>query len=150
MNRFLGLVTALLLAATLNASAQLLGCAQCYVISYIDAPADNATTVGPFYIAGWGFLCEGGAAIDRVEVWYQKDDGYFDYLPQPAGSLYAGLHRPDVQAAYQAHCPQVTSHSGFHLYMSNLPPAGTRVLALNVWRGSFYEQHRRTLTIVRP
>jgi hypothetical protein len=98
--------------------------------------------------AGWGFVCEGGGPADRVDVFYQQDNGYFTPLRQPAGSMFYALERPDVSAAYAPYCPKVNDYTGWHLWVTNLPPAGTRQILFVVWRGAHRENHYRTVTIV--
>ena len=80
-------------------------CAKCGVISYVDVPSDGTAVMqGALFLAGWGFECESGQAVDRVDVFYQSDNG--DFVPAGGagvhgnGELYAGLYRPDVQAAF--------------------------------------------------
>lgn len=128
------------------------GCARCGVISYVDLPSDSATVLqGAIYIAGWGFECESGTAADRVDVFYQGDDGW--YVPAGGagnhgnGDLYLGVARPDVQAAYAGYCPGVTGTSGWHFYFTQALPLGTRQLAINVWRGPYVQTHFRIVTV---
>src|SRR3990170_6765099 len=74
-------------------------CPKCGVVSYVDLPNDGATATEGLYIAGWGFECESGAAADRVDVFYQGDDGVF--VPAGGsgapgnGEVYGRLVRPD-------------------------------------------------------
>lgn len=124
------------------------GCPRCGVISYVDLPQDGATvSQTSFYLAGWGFECESGRAAHRVDVFYEGDDGYFHPLV-PQGTLYWGLSRPDVRNAYAAHCPNVPDTTGWHVYLTNPPPLGTRRITVNVWREPYFEGHTRTITVV--
>ena len=51
-------------------------CAKCGVISYVDVPSDGTAVMqGALFLAGWGFECESGQAVDRVDVFYQADNG---------------------------------------------------------------------------
>jgi hypothetical protein len=127
-------------------------CTRCGVISYVDIPANGAGVVeGSLYIAGWGFECESGQPADRVDVFYQGDNG--DYVPAGGagahgnGDLYQGLARPDVQAAFRGHCPTLGGYTGWHFYFTHAVPPGTRQLAINVWRGAYFQTHYRTVTI---
>lgn len=157
MRRSLLFALAVVAALTTAPAAQIPGapfgnCDRCFMISWVDVPATGATPTvsrsAGFMAAGWGFVCEGGAPADRVDVFYQKDDGYFAPVKQPAGSTFYALERPDVAAAYEGHCPKVNSYTGWHLWVTNLPPAGTRQVLFVVWRGAQRENHYRTLTIV--
>lgn len=129
------------------------GCARCGVFSYVDVPSVETTvSQGAIYLAGWGFECESGSPADRVDVFYQGDDGW--YVPAGGagnhgnGDLYFGVPRPDVQAAYTGSCPNVTTQSGWHFYFTQPVPLGTRQLAINVWRGPYFQTHYRTVTVL--
>ena len=123
------------------------GCPRCGVLSYVDLPAPGATvTQGALFIAGWGFECESGLFVNRVDVWVQNDEGF--YVPLPVQTFAKNLPRPDIVAAYQPSCPHVTSNSGWHCYLIAPPPFGTRNLAINVWREPYVETHIRSVTIV--
>jgi hypothetical protein len=127
-------------------------CPRCGVISYVDFPSDGVAAAQELYIAGWGFECESGTAVDRVDVFYQGDDGVF--VPAGGsgahgnGDLYGSLLRPDVRAAFGAHCPNLGANSGWHFYFTHNLPPGTRRLAINVWRGAYFQTHYRTVTIL--
>jgi hypothetical protein len=133
-------------------------CEKCRVFSFVDTPGWSGLSQPParvsraagFWIGGWGFECSGGGQVDRVDLWYQKDDGFWWTLPQPHWSLYPGLFRPDVQAAFIGYCPNVPATTGWHLYVSNFGdlPDGTRNIAVKVWRSPYFETHYRTITIV--
>jgi hypothetical protein len=127
-------------------------CAKCGVISYVDIPSDGTGVLqGSLYLAGWGFECESGQAVDRVDVFYQSDNG--DFVPAGGagahgnGALYASLVRPDVKAAFGAHCPNLGGTSGWHFYFTKSVPPGVRQLAINVWRGAYFQTHYRTVTV---
>lgn len=137
------LLLSVLFAAVLAAqsSSWIAGaCERCGVIGYVDiARAD--------WIAGWGFECVSGSPLDRVYVMYQKDDGFFTPIDWRKTSWHRYIHRPDVRSAYEAHCPGVTSYSGFNLHIQpGSVPSGTRVISVNISFGPYYENHRRTVT----
>lgn len=148
-------VFAALLAFVLPVSAQVPGypngCTNCGIASFIDFPVSGERSQDGFYIAGWGFECGSGMPANRVDVYYQGDDGFF----KPAGgagsngngSLHYGLRRPDVRAVYQPYCPTLTDRSGWHFYFNAPVPHGTRAFVVNVWYGPYMQQHKLTLTI---
>jgi hypothetical protein len=70
-------------------------------------------------------------------------------LLQPGSALnYGSVDRPDVQMAYRPYCPNVPGVTGWTLTLTNPPPVGLRRVQINVWRGPYYEVHRRTYLIV--
>ena len=85
------------------------GCSTCRVYAWVDAPRDYVITVpgfgelsstlpivaGAWVIAGWGFECMSGRAIDRVDVAYSGDDGLFHPAPWYLMRLDVGVPRPD-------------------------------------------------------
>jgi hypothetical protein len=148
----LGIVLAVCLS--LGVSAQIpglpTGCPTCGVYSYVDLPAPEVTvSASNFVIAGWGFECFSGAVADRVDIFYQDYDGYWVPLRQPPTALnYGSVDRPDVQMAFRPYCPNVPGMTGWHLFVTNPPPLGLRRVQINVWRGPYYEVHRRTYLIV--
>lgn len=157
MRRSLLLALAVVAALTTASAAQVPGspfgsCDRCFLVSWVDVPADAASPTASrsagFIAAGWGFVCEGGAPADRIDVFYQKDDGYFTPLRQPGGATFYALERPDVAAAYAPYCPRVNDYTGWHLWVTNMPPVGTRQVMFVVWRGPHKEIHYRTLSIV--
>lgn len=148
----LGVVVAL--ACSLGVSAQIPGlpngCPTCGVVSYVDLPAPEATvSASAFTLQGWGFECFSGRVADRVDIHYQDYDGYWRPLLQPVTALhYGSIARPDVEAVYQPYCPNVGTMTGWSLAVTNPPPLGLRRVQINVWRGPYYEVHRRTYLIV--
>lgn len=126
------------------------GCPTCGVFSAVDLPAPEQTVSQQnFVVWGWGFECVGGATVDRVDVWYQTYDGTWRPLKQADGTLqYGVMPRPDVQAYYRTACPRVPLNSGWVLSLTRVPPLGLRRVVFNVWRGPYFEQHRRTYLIV--
>lgn len=123
------------------------GCARCSVISYVDLPAAEATvSASDFVLHGWGFECESGRPADRVDVFVQDYRGYWRPLKAPALD-YGSIMRDDVQQAYAPYCPSVASNTGWSLRVPDAP-LGLRRVQINVWRGPYYEVHRRTYLIV--
>lgn len=138
----------LLLAVLLAACLPSTGSAGAGVVSWVDVPAPETLLSADGLLAGWGFECYTGAATDRVDVWYQGDDGNFVPVQTPgAATLYPGLYRPDVRAAFAGACPNVTPWVGWHVYVHAPIPSGRRTLAINVWRGPYYQTHVRTVVI---
>lgn len=150
---FFAVVVLLTLATSANAQigtgkrGSFPGCPTCGVLSAIDTPtaASPSPTVpsGAFYIAGWGFECFSGAATNRVEVYYRNDDGE---MVVAKTTLIKGLARMDVQRAFSGECV-VPWDSGFHLYFHTPLPRGQREIYINVWRGAYYETHRRDVFV---
>ncbi len=157
MMRRMGLALVLTASLGVGVSAQQWiagGCARCIVVSYVDVPlASQVPTVSQsqgFVAHGWGFLCEQGLPVNRIDVWYQQDTGYFAPLTQPSGALIGvGDARPDVQAAYAAHCPGLNAFTGWRLRVTHMPPIGTRQIAFTVWREPYYEVHYRQVEVVQ-
>lgn len=124
------------------------GCANCGMRSYVDIPGTRDAH-GGLFIAGWGFECASGQPADRVDVWWQQDDGFF----APAGGagthgnglLTYGLYRPDVLQHYAPYCPASNGMVGWHFYFTAQVPPGTRQVKINVWRGPFMETHTRVV-----
>lgn len=115
-------------------------CARCGVFSFVDSPEAEATVMRrDLVFKGWGFECEGGGRVDRVDLSYQDYSGYWRPLVQDHWTLASGLHRPDVAGAFRAVCPNVTEYAGWHLYVTNPPPAGLRRVALNIWVGPYFQ-----------
>lgn len=146
----------LIVLLTTVASAQIPGypngCARCGVYGYVDTPAAPDTSIptvtGEWVIAGWGFECESGDAVDRVDLWSSDDDGYFKPVPYWLTRLEPGIERPDVAAAFVSHCPRVSYRSGYGVYIqAGAVPAGTRVIIINAWRGPYYSQQRRIVVV---
>lgn len=168
MTKVLPLAAVLLFAAPLAAQVPGYpnGCAACGIEHYIDTPRELATTMtisnglpvtfnwpvpvisGDWAIGGWGFECQSGAAVDRVEAFYSDDSGFYQPLPWWLTRLTFGVERPDVAAAYRAKCPAVSSSTGFdlHIYPGALP-IGTHVLLVNVWRGPYRQQSTRVVVV---
>ncbi len=147
----LGVVFALVFSTAVNAQIPGLpnGCPTCGVYSYVDLPGPEVTvSASSFTLQGWGFECFSGAPADRVDIHYQDYDGYWKPLLQPQTALnYGSVSRPDVQMAYRPYCPNVPGVTGWYLNVTNAP-LGLRRFQINVWRGPYYEVHRRTYLIV--
>lgn len=124
------------------------GCPSCFVVSWIDAPGngDTVSNSAGWWIGGWGFLCESGHPVERVDVYYRGDDGYF----RPAGAtvLYSNLYRPDVINAFVAGCPNLYGKDvGWMAFPNGSVPPGFRELAINVWVGPYYQTHMRYIMV---
>ena len=120
------------------------GCRDCVVYSYVDDAPDGATVAAAgLTFEGWGFECNSGQGIDRVDVWFQDYEGIYHPLEQGDGALTHGIYRPDVRAHYAPYCPNVTGDSGWRLTLNNPPPTGLRRLVINVWRGPIFQTHER-------
>jgi hypothetical protein len=149
----LGVLVALALSSGLTAQIPGLpnGCPTCGVYSYVDTPAPEATvSASNFVLQGWGFECFSGAVADRVSIFYQEYDGTWTPLLQPSTALqYGTIDRPDVWSTYRGLCPNVPGMTGWSLLLTNPPPLGLRRVQINVWRGPYYEVHRRTYLVVR-
>src|SRR5258708_26281246 len=56
----------------------------------VDGSVDYAGPVsGGVLVAGWGLECVSGQPVDRVDIWYQGDDGFFHGGPPSAQWLRA-------------------------------------------------------------
>ena len=159
---------ALLLALGLSfqASAQIPylpnGCPTCRVYAWVDAPRDYLVTVkgfgelpgalpiveGAWVIMGWGFECQSGRPVDRVDVAYSSDDGVFKPAPWYLTRLDVGVPRPDVAAAYRGTCPEVAGDTGYTLHLfPGAVPLGTRVITITARRGPYSSQSRRIVVV---
>lgn len=158
MRHTVTLIVALLVTFTCSTAAQIPGypngCAKCMVFGYVDAPADPAVVVavpvvsGEWMVAGWGFECESGRAVDRVDVWYSDADGFFKPVPWQRTRLVTGIARPDVVQAYQGYCQRVEGSTGYGLMIdAGAIPPGTRMIVINAWRGPYYHQSRRVVLV---
>lgn len=145
------MLTALLLSLVLQVPGYPNGCATCGVVAAIDVPAlpIGALPAVPstFLIAGWGFECESGAPVDRVDVFYSGDDGFFKAAPWWLLHLDFIVPRPDVQAAFVVACPAVARETGWQLTVFDAVPRGVRVLRVNIWRGAYMTQLTRTVAV---
>jgi hypothetical protein len=126
------------------------GCPTCGVWSWVDLPAPEVTVhASDFTVQGWGFECMSGNPIDRVEVFYQDYNGWWHPLYQgPTALMWGASARPDVRAAFGAGCPLMGDYTGWTLILTNPPPLGLRRVQFTIWRGPYYEAHRRTYLIV--
>lgn len=117
-------------------------CPRCGVAGYVDYPKSGATlTRDNILLAGWGFECVSGRAVNRVDVWYEVDDMPGSWLPlkQPWWALHpAAIDRPDVAAAYATVCPAVSRTSGWWLQITNPPPPGARRIMLKLFSGDVW------------
>ena len=158
MNKAL-IATAFIIALGLAslASAQIPGypngCARCGTYAFVDSPATPdakvpVATAGDWIVAGWGFECESGQPVTRVELWYSGDDGFYKPVPYWLTGLYAGVYRPDVANAFRGACPKVTQYTGYGLQvLAGAVPVGTRALIVNAWRGPYMTQTRRIIVV---
>lgn len=123
------------------------GCPTCIVVSNID-------WANHYVVAGWAFGCADGLAVNRVEAWYQTDQG--PWVPAkifPDGRVsflneftFVPIPRPDVAAAFSPWCPRVTANAGFHyIFVEPLPP-GARWIYVTTWRGNI--MHGQTFHVV--
>lgn len=133
----MGVVLALGLSA--GATAQSLtmwgwgGCPTCRVISWVDIAT-------PDLLAGWGFQCQSGQAVDRFDVYYIAADGRL-HRAKDAWWI-TGLWRPDVANYFSgAGCPTVRVESGWHIYLPTPIPEDAISVSVVLWRGSLYETH---------
>jgi hypothetical protein len=126
------------------------GCPSCGVWSYVDFPsAEQTVSAKDFVIEGWGFECVAGAAIERVDLWYQDYAGDWWPLKQPDGAMAAhAVYRPDVEQHFRRVCPNAGTDTGWRLTVKNPPPFGLRRVRVMVWYGPYYEAHYRTYLIV--
>jgi hypothetical protein len=118
--------------------AQFNWCPTCVVYANVDWATHDT-------IAGWGFECTSGGAVDRVDVWYRGDDGQFYPVPPPVGytllvnaTYGVSIQRPDVHDAYAGACPNVTQDEGYQQYLATPIPAGPRDIWVVSWRGPLY------------
>jgi hypothetical protein len=83
----------------------------------IDTPAEGATTVQPFELAGWALdnASGTGTGIDAVHVWAYPATGS---APIFAGAATLGWTRPDVAAVYG---PRF-GNAGYGVTVNGLPP----------------------------
>ncbi len=114
----------------------------------VDGSVDYAGPVsGGVLVAGWGLECVSGQPVDRVDIWYQGDDGFFHGVPASAQWLGA-VGRPDA-VNYMAWkgCPQGAHlYNGFHVFIATQHvPAGKRRVMVNLWRGPYFQGHLRTV-----
>ena len=84
-------------------------------ISWIDAPAANATVGSSFFVSGWAveFNAAAGTGVDMIHIWATSSSGVATFL----GAATYGANRPDVGAWLG---PQYSA-SGYWLAAS-LPP----------------------------
>jgi hypothetical protein len=118
-------------------------CQLCGVQSWVDIAAPAP---GGFLVAGWGVECVSGRAANRVDVFYRGDDG-FDHQILGDWQWLGVVERKDAQAYLLPMCPNATSLSGFHVYSQTPIPSGNRLITINVWRGPYYQQHKRPVSI---
>lgn len=96
---------------------------------YVDIPSSGQSVArGAFYVAGWAFECATGNPPVSM-TYHLHNPAIGNWIPS-SYTLYTGVHRPDVSAAYSGACPNVTDYSGYHLYpgSGNWPPAGSWTL----------------------
>jgi hypothetical protein len=96
------------------------------VYAFIDIPYQGQTVASSnFYVAGWSLNCATGANPPHfaVALWNHGTQSWYF----PSGTIYLGLHRPDVAAAYSSTCPGVSEYTGFHIYPDSVPPGVYRL-----------------------
>jgi len=132
-------------------------CPTCYIAASIDYPSstsnpalahDKAARVQlqNWYIAGWAFVCQGGALPNRIELAYRADDGQVVWLHDTY--LVNGLFRPDVQSAFSGGCPGTPSNAGFHVYFGSTEvPTGTRDFYVNIWHDGLLHSRHLVITV---
>lgn len=127
-------------------------CPTCGVHGYLDYPKTGASLMrSTVLMAGWGFECVSGRAIDRIDVWYEPDDFPGAWLPlkQADGAArIAAVNRPDVSAAYERACPNAPGNAGWWLLLTNPPPAGARRIMLKLWSGPYHADLVRTYSFL--
>lgn len=126
-------------------------CPACGVRGYVDYPGKAATIKrSNMVVAGWGFECVSGVPVDRIDVWYEANDGLtLVPLKQADGALHFGsTQRPDVAFAYGPYCPMVPLTTGWWLQVTNPPPAGARRVFFVLWNGPYHSQIARTYNLV--
>lgn len=112
------------------------GCPSCVVLGNIDWATHDM-------IAGWAFECTSGQVVNRVEAWYQTDDGgwvpakvWRDRVSFVNEFTFVPIARPDVANIFIPWCPMVTANAGFHYYFAEPIPAGARSIYVTTWRGN--------------
>lgn len=122
-------------------------CPTCGVHGYVDLPQQGATLPKGAFIAGWGLECGSGRTVDRVDLWYEVEDGRWVPLKQDASALHVAVYRPDVFAAYAPYCANVRMETGWYLEVSNPPPTGARRVIIQLWSGPYHAELVRTWTV---
>jgi len=103
-------------------------CPTCRVEAVIDWVLPSGTGT---MLAGWGFGCADGLPADRVDVWYEDDNGVSH--PQKSELRYRHVDRPDVTTFSQNIGCTPAYNPGFGVVVAT-PTTGYRAVRANVWR----------------
>lgn len=129
------------------------GCPKCGVYGFVDYPKDGATVVqSAFTAGGWGIEGGSGAAVDRIDVWYQDYAGAWIPVRLAPQDVRTGfIHRWDVVLWGAANdFGLVDLYSGWAVTIRGVP-LGLRRLKFLLWRGPYVEEHNRVYLVkARP
>jgi hypothetical protein len=105
-------------------------CPTCYVFANVDTP--NLATPWQGTISGWGFNCESGASVDKIDVYYSNAT-----ISKRADSypLALNLERPDVETYFRPWCPKMSTTTGWTVAFKTPIPSGTWRISVVLWKG---------------
>jgi hypothetical protein len=120
------------------------------ILGSVDIPSDGSDVLAnEFYVAGWVFRCDTGAAPDAVGMaFFNRDTGQW-FFPS-AWILSDQVYRPDVRAALKDGCPTVGDYTGYHLYPEPPPPGQWDMYVSWATYDGAQWTDRRAVTIARP
>jgi len=145
MRHMFGGIAAIVLSAG-YAQAQWNWCPTCYVAGHVDTPGVDGAAY-PGYVAGWGFECESGAGVDRIDVYYTDDAAPSGIRRVKDYVIYFAQDRPDVESAFLKSCPHVHSNTGWAVYPLTPIPSGHRRLWVVMWKASIAVTQSRMVDI---